>query len=126
MEKKTNIVRSLNDCPKDFEWGAKSRYSRYEDVPSGQALRRSRELWMRTVLSYFEKWRIRNLVKTFVSLERELYGWVDEEIFTQPSVVEADAFPELRREMRLAVGRAAEGDYALEATGPSDRLPFHA
>ncbi|MED6139545.1 hypothetical protein PIB30_084817 [Stylosanthes scabra] len=34
-------------------------------------------------------------------VERELYGWVDEEIFTQPSVIEADALPELRREMRL-------------------------
>ncbi|MED6213013.1 hypothetical protein PIB30_089167, partial [Stylosanthes scabra] len=58
--------------------------------------------------------------------ERELYGWVDEEIFTQPSVVEADALPELRREMRLTVDRAAEGDYLLEAASPSDRLPFPA
>ncbi|MED6221771.1 hypothetical protein PIB30_057956 [Stylosanthes scabra] len=53
--------------------------------------------------------------------ERELYGWVDEEIFTQPSVVEADALPELRCEMRLTADRAAEGDYVLEADGPSDR-----
>ncbi|MED6213297.1 hypothetical protein PIB30_091816 [Stylosanthes scabra] len=59
-------------------------------------------------------------------VERELYGWVDEEIFTQPSVIEADALPELRREMRLTTDRAAEGDYVLEATGPSDRLPFRA
>ncbi|MED6112009.1 hypothetical protein PIB30_057721 [Stylosanthes scabra] len=58
--------------------------------------------------------------------ERELYGWVDEEIFTQPSVVEADALPELHREMRLTVDRAVEGDYVLEAAGPSDRLPFRA
>ncbi|MED6124996.1 hypothetical protein PIB30_064312 [Stylosanthes scabra] len=58
--------------------------------------------------------------------ERELYGWVDEEIFTQPSVVEADMHPELRREMRLTVDRAAEGDFVLEAAGPSDRLPFRA
>ncbi|MED6198303.1 hypothetical protein PIB30_064973 [Stylosanthes scabra] len=57
-------------------------------------------------------------------VERELYGWVDEEIFTQPSVIEADALPELRREMKLAADRAAEGDYVLEAAGPSDRLPF--
>ncbi|MED6209695.1 hypothetical protein PIB30_057218 [Stylosanthes scabra] len=42
---------------------------------------------------------------------RELYGWVDEEIFTQPSVVEADVLPELRSEMRLTADRAAEGDY---------------
>ncbi|MED6153364.1 hypothetical protein PIB30_101272 [Stylosanthes scabra] len=41
--------------------------------------------------------------------DRELYSWVDEEIFTQPSVVEADILPELRREMRLTVDRAAEG-----------------
>ncbi|MED6223895.1 hypothetical protein PIB30_078564 [Stylosanthes scabra] len=59
-------------------------------------------------------------------VERELYGWVDEEIFTQPSVVEADLLPELRREMRLTVDRAAEGDFVLEAAGPFDRLPFRA
>ncbi|MED6222118.1 hypothetical protein PIB30_061343 [Stylosanthes scabra] len=33
---------------------------------------------------------------------------------------------ELRREMRLTVDRAAEGDFVLEAAGPSDRLPFRA
>ncbi|MED6186595.1 hypothetical protein PIB30_068258 [Stylosanthes scabra] len=59
-------------------------------------------------------------------VERGLYGWVDEEIFTQPSVIEADALPELRREMKLTADRAAEGDYVLEAAGPSDRLPFRA
>ncbi|MED6195631.1 hypothetical protein PIB30_039699 [Stylosanthes scabra] len=58
--------------------------------------------------------------------ERELYGWVDEEIFTQPSVVEADMLPNLHREMRLTADRAAEGDFVLEAAGPSDRLPFRA
>ncbi|MED6178028.1 hypothetical protein PIB30_103825 [Stylosanthes scabra] len=58
--------------------------------------------------------------------ERELYGWVDEEIFTQPSVVEVDMLPELRREMRLTVNRAAEGDFVMEAASPSDRLPFRA
>ncbi|MED6115502.1 hypothetical protein PIB30_091174 [Stylosanthes scabra] len=62
----------------------------------------------------------------FSRSQRELYGWVDEEIFTQPSVVEVDMLPELRREMRLTVDRAAEGDFVLEATGPSDRLPFRA
>ncbi|MED6213244.1 hypothetical protein PIB30_091285 [Stylosanthes scabra] len=60
------------------------------------------------------------------AVERELYGWVDEEIFTQPSVIEADALPELRREMRLTADRAAEWDYLLEAAGPSDQLPFWA
>ncbi|MED6142668.1 hypothetical protein PIB30_116046, partial [Stylosanthes scabra] len=54
-------------------------------------------------------------------IERELYGWVDEEIFTQPSVIEADALPELRREMRLTADGVAEGDYVLEAAGPFDR-----
>ncbi|MED6224384.1 hypothetical protein PIB30_083431, partial [Stylosanthes scabra] len=34
---------------------------------------------------------------------------VDEEIFTQPSVVEADALPELCHEMRLVANQAAEG-----------------
>ncbi|MED6177955.1 hypothetical protein PIB30_103053, partial [Stylosanthes scabra] len=59
-------------------------------------------------------------------IEKELYGWVDEEIFTQPSVIEADALPELRREMRLMADGVAEGDYVLEAADPSDRLPFRA
>ncbi|MED6149878.1 hypothetical protein PIB30_066850 [Stylosanthes scabra] len=45
---------------------------------------------------------------------------------SQPSVVEADALPELRREMRLTVDRATEGDFVLEAAGSSDRLPFWA
>ncbi|MED6200485.1 hypothetical protein PIB30_085578 [Stylosanthes scabra] len=57
-------------------------------------------------------------------VKRELYGWVDEEIFTQPSVIEADALPELRREMRLMADRAVEGDYVLEAAGPSNRGSF--
>ncbi|MED6188413.1 hypothetical protein PIB30_085682 [Stylosanthes scabra] len=56
--------------------------------------------------------------------ERDLYGWVGDEIFTQSSVVEADMLPELRREMRLTVNRAAKGDFVLEVAGPSDRLPF--
>ncbi|MED6188231.1 hypothetical protein PIB30_084082 [Stylosanthes scabra] len=54
--------------------------------------------------------------------ERELYGWVDGEILTQPSVVEADMLPELRREMRLTVDRVAEGYFVLEVAGPSDRV----
>ncbi|MED6114987.1 hypothetical protein PIB30_085814 [Stylosanthes scabra] len=32
--------------------------------------------------------------------KRELYGWVNEEIFTQPSVVEADMLPELRQSIQ--------------------------
>ncbi|MED6148256.1 hypothetical protein PIB30_051450 [Stylosanthes scabra] len=41
--------------------------------------------------------------------ERELYGWVDWEILTQPSVVEDDMLPELRREMRLMADRGPTG-----------------
>ncbi|MED6200925.1 hypothetical protein PIB30_090051 [Stylosanthes scabra] len=41
--------------------------------------------------------------------ERDLFGWVDDEIFTHPSVVEADMFPELRREMRKKPPVASSG-----------------
>ncbi|MED6200973.1 hypothetical protein PIB30_090438 [Stylosanthes scabra] len=58
--------------------------------------------------------------------ERELYGWVDEEVFYQSSVVTSDMLPELRHEMRLIEGGVSEGDYVIEAVGPSDRLPFQA
>ncbi|MED6201097.1 hypothetical protein PIB30_091598, partial [Stylosanthes scabra] len=34
--------------------------------------------------------------------ERELYGWIDPEVFTQSSVLASEHLPELRREMRLA------------------------
>ncbi|MED6173291.1 hypothetical protein PIB30_057988 [Stylosanthes scabra] len=56
--------------------------------------------------------------------ERELYGWVDPEVFTQSSVLASEHLLELRREMRLAQDLASERDYVLEAAGPSDRLPF--
>ncbi|MED6217141.1 hypothetical protein PIB30_015042 [Stylosanthes scabra] len=59
------------------------------------------------------------------AVERGLYGWVEETIFTQPSVLE-DSLPELRRHMSLTENAAAEGDFVLEAAGPSDRLPFQA
>ncbi|MED6157397.1 hypothetical protein PIB30_022806 [Stylosanthes scabra] len=55
-----------------------------------------------------------------------LYGWVDDEVFTQSSLVAADMLSELRRELRLTADRVAEGDYVLEAAGPSERLPFRA
>ncbi|MED6124096.1 hypothetical protein PIB30_055855, partial [Stylosanthes scabra] len=57
-------------------------------------------------------------------VERELYGWVDVEVFTQSSVLAAEHLPELRREMRLTQDLASERDFVLEAAGPSDRLPF--
>ncbi|MED6133862.1 hypothetical protein PIB30_032211 [Stylosanthes scabra] len=57
------------------------------------------------------------------AVEQRLYGWVEESIFTQPSVLE-DSLPELRRRMSLTEDVAAEGDFVLEAAGPSNRLPF--
>ncbi|MED6167461.1 hypothetical protein PIB30_002943 [Stylosanthes scabra] len=60
------------------------------------------------------------------AVEQRLYGWVEEAVFTQPSVLLADDFPELRRSMRLTEDVTAEGDFVLEAAGPSDRLPIQA
>ncbi|MED6135212.1 hypothetical protein PIB30_044201 [Stylosanthes scabra] len=57
-------------------------------------------------------------------IERELYGWVVAEVFTQSSVLTSEHLPKLRREMRLAQDPASEGDFVLEVAGPSDRLPF--
>ncbi|MED6171930.1 hypothetical protein PIB30_045472 [Stylosanthes scabra] len=62
--------------------------------------------------------------RPFNTVEQKLYGWVEESIFTPPSVVLRDLLPELRRTMRLTEVAAAEGDFVLEAAGPSDRLPF--
>ncbi|MED6164690.1 hypothetical protein PIB30_092571 [Stylosanthes scabra] len=58
--------------------------------------------------------------------ERELYGWVDAEAFTQSSVLASEHRPELCREMRLTQDLASERDYVLEAAGPFDWLPFRA
>ncbi|MED6175229.1 hypothetical protein PIB30_076447 [Stylosanthes scabra] len=66
------------------------------------------------------------LPRVLSEAEKILYGWVDEEVFSQPSVIAADMLPELRREMRLTADRAAEGDYVLEAAGSFDRFPFRA
>ncbi|MED6127584.1 hypothetical protein PIB30_089401 [Stylosanthes scabra] len=59
-------------------------------------------------------------------VERELYSWVDAEVFTQSSVFTSEHLPELLREMRLAQDPASKGDFVLEAVEPSDRLPFQA
>ncbi|MED6214505.1 hypothetical protein PIB30_103663 [Stylosanthes scabra] len=59
-------------------------------------------------------------------VERELYGWVDAEVFTQSSVLAPEHLPEFRREVGLARDLASERDFVLEAAGPSDRLPFQA
>ncbi|MED6225496.1 hypothetical protein PIB30_094295 [Stylosanthes scabra] len=56
--------------------------------------------------------------------ERELYGWVDAEVFTQSSVLASEHLLEHHHEMRLSQDLALERDYVLEAAGPSDRLPF--
>ncbi|MED6110962.1 hypothetical protein PIB30_047896 [Stylosanthes scabra] len=58
--------------------------------------------------------------------ETRLYGWVEEAVLTQPSVVESDSLPEFRRNFPLMEDSGAEGDYVLEATRPSDRVPFRA
>ncbi|MED6158488.1 hypothetical protein PIB30_033221 [Stylosanthes scabra] len=59
-------------------------------------------------------------------VEAQLYGWVDEEVLTQPLVIPGDSLPELRRNIRLMRNVELEGDYVLEAAGPSDRVPFRA
>ncbi|MED6217302.1 hypothetical protein PIB30_016491 [Stylosanthes scabra] len=59
-------------------------------------------------------------------VESRLYGWVEEAVLTQPSVVESDSFPEFRRNFSLMEDSGTEGDYVLEAAGPSDRVPFRA
>ncbi|MED6198906.1 hypothetical protein PIB30_070991 [Stylosanthes scabra] len=58
--------------------------------------------------------------------ERDLYGWVDMEVFTQSSVITSEVLPELSREMRLTKDVAFERDYVLEAASLSDQLLFQA
>ncbi|MED6158817.1 hypothetical protein PIB30_036325 [Stylosanthes scabra] len=58
--------------------------------------------------------------------ETRLYSWVEEAVLTQPSVVESDALLEFRRNYPLMEDSGVEGDYVLEAAGPSDRVPFRA
>ncbi|MED6108545.1 hypothetical protein PIB30_025025 [Stylosanthes scabra] len=58
--------------------------------------------------------------------ETRLYGWVEKAVLTQQSVVENDAPSEFRRSYPLMENSGAEGDYMLEAAGPSDRVPFQA
>ncbi|MED6113333.1 hypothetical protein PIB30_069811 [Stylosanthes scabra] len=62
----------------------------------------------------------------FSPVERELYGWVDAEVFTQSSVLASEHLRKLRREMRLTQDLVSERDFVLEAAGPSDRLLFRA
>ncbi|MED6145931.1 hypothetical protein PIB30_029666 [Stylosanthes scabra] len=58
--------------------------------------------------------------------ETRLYGWVEEVVLTQPSVVESDSLPEFRHNFPLMEDSGAEGDYVLEAAGPFNRVPFRA
>ncbi|MED6204669.1 hypothetical protein PIB30_011086 [Stylosanthes scabra] len=58
--------------------------------------------------------------------ETRLYGWVEEAMLTQPSVVESDSLHEFRRNFPLMEDLGVEGDYVLEAAGLSDRVPFRA
>ncbi|MED6182449.1 hypothetical protein PIB30_028440 [Stylosanthes scabra] len=58
------------------------------------------------------------------AVETRLYGWVEEAMLTEPSVVESDSLPEFRRNYPLMEDSEAKGDYVLEAAGPSDRVPF--
>ncbi|MED6169768.1 hypothetical protein PIB30_024425 [Stylosanthes scabra] len=60
------------------------------------------------------------------AVETRLYGWVEEAVLTQQSVVEGDSLPEFRRNFPLMEDLGVEGDYELEAAGPSDRVPFRA
>ncbi|MED6157706.1 hypothetical protein PIB30_025818 [Stylosanthes scabra] len=58
--------------------------------------------------------------------ETRLYGWIEGAVLTQPSLVGNDSLPEFRRDFPLMEDSGAEGDYVLEAAGPSDRVPFRA
>ncbi|MED6158893.1 hypothetical protein PIB30_037268 [Stylosanthes scabra] len=60
------------------------------------------------------------------AVETRLYGWVEEAVLTQPSLVEGDSLPEFRCNFPLMEDSRAEADYVLEAAGPSDRVPFRA
>ncbi|MED6146608.1 hypothetical protein PIB30_036093 [Stylosanthes scabra] len=59
-------------------------------------------------------------------IKRDFDDILGELFFSQSSVILGDSLPKLRREMRLTKDRASEGDYVLEAAGPSDCLPLWA
>ncbi|MED6184668.1 hypothetical protein PIB30_049754 [Stylosanthes scabra] len=60
------------------------------------------------------------------AVETRLYGWVEEDVLSQPSVVESDSLPEFRCNFPLMEDSESEGEYVLEAAGLSDRVPFRA
>ncbi|MED6224232.1 hypothetical protein PIB30_081957 [Stylosanthes scabra] len=128
--------RILNDCPKEFErgsryeiWNKKISLCRWCSSPLVERIFAFR-LQLQAYL-FFEMAKkkscqnVRN-PRVLSPATRELYGWVDAEVFTQSSVLASEHLPELRREMRLAQDLASERDYILEAAGPFDRLPFRA
>ncbi|MED6192106.1 hypothetical protein PIB30_006932 [Stylosanthes scabra] len=64
--------------------------------------------------------------RSLKEVESCLYAWVEEAVLTQPSFVQSDLLPEFRRNFPLMENSRMEGDYVLEAAGPSDRVPFRA
>ncbi|MED6203984.1 hypothetical protein PIB30_004571 [Stylosanthes scabra] len=48
-------------------------------------------------------------------VESRIYGWVEEALLTQPSVVQNDSLPEFHRNFPLMEDSGMEGDYVLEA-----------
>ncbi|MED6224110.1 hypothetical protein PIB30_080571 [Stylosanthes scabra] len=59
-------------------------------------------------------------------VESRIYGWVEEAVLTQLSVVQSDSLLEFRRNFPLMEDSGMEGDYVLKAAGPSNRVPFWA
>ncbi|MED6107377.1 hypothetical protein PIB30_013226 [Stylosanthes scabra] len=57
------------------------------------------------------------------AVEQGLYGWVEESIFTRPSVLE-DSLPELRCRMSLTEDAAAEERSGDAVSGGSEPAPF--
>ncbi|MED6156151.1 hypothetical protein PIB30_011881 [Stylosanthes scabra] len=91
----------------------------------------SNSLWLRLFIKKSEIGKKKSCQELKVprplnSAETRLYGWVEEVVLTQPSVVESDSLPEFCRNFPLMEDLGAEGDYVLEAAGPSDRVPFRA
>ncbi|MED6199141.1 hypothetical protein PIB30_073169 [Stylosanthes scabra] len=54
-------------------------------------------------------------------VENRLYGWVEEIVFTPPSVIQSDSLPEFRRNILLMEDSGMEGDYVLKVAAHSDR-----
>ncbi|MED6105890.1 hypothetical protein PIB30_000018 [Stylosanthes scabra] len=57
-------------------------------------------------------------------VKNRLYGWVEEAVLSQSSVIQGESLPELRQNIQLMEDSEAERDYTLEAAEPSDRELF--